>query len=86
MLSQAQDVVAVRREIIDLLRLQLEALDSPQGLTETKLMECYERQTRVQELRDQLQELSNRREAESGFLFNPAMAASVAPSAEAAVV
>jgi hypothetical protein len=50
-----EDVVAVRQEILDLLRQQMEALDSPLGLTDTKLKECYDRQTRVQELREQLQ-------------------------------
>ena len=65
--SQVEDVVGVRREIVVLLALQLEALDSPQGLTEAKLMECYQRQTRVQELRDQLQAISDLKEAQLGF-------------------
>jgi hypothetical protein len=45
----------VRREILDLLRQQMEALDSPLGLSDARLTECYERQARVQELRDKLQ-------------------------------
>lgn len=86
MLSQAQseDVVAVRREIVDLLRQQLEALDSPDGLSEATLMECYQRQTRVQELRDQLQSISDHKRAEGGFLFDHSMASVEAPAKIAA--
>ena len=49
------NVMAVRQEMLDLLRQQMDALDSPQGLTDDQLRECYMRQTRVQELREQLQ-------------------------------
>jgi hypothetical protein len=52
------EVMAVRAEITSLLRQQLEALDSPDGLTDSKLIECYDRQSRVQELREKLQGLS----------------------------
>jgi hypothetical protein len=83
--SQVEDVVGVRREIVVLLALQLEALDSPQGLTEAKLMECYQRQTRVQEWRDQLQAISDLKEAQLGFQFNPSVAASVENAAEVSV-
>ena len=55
MQTAMEDVVAVRQEILDLLRQQMDALDSPLGLTDTRLKECYERQARVQELRDRLQ-------------------------------
>jgi len=48
--------VGVRREILDLLRQQMDALNSPLGLTDEKLRECYERQARVQELREKLQD------------------------------
>jgi hypothetical protein len=68
-----------------LLALQLEALDSPQGLTEAKLMECYQRQTRVQELRDQLQAISDLKDSQLGFQFNPSVAASVENAAEVSV-
>ena len=53
--GRVEDIAAVRREIVDLLRQQMEALDSPLGLTDAGLRECYERQARVQELREQLQ-------------------------------
>jgi hypothetical protein len=53
--GRVEDIAAVRREIIDLLHQQMEALDSPLGLTDARLSECYERQARVQELREQLQ-------------------------------
>jgi hypothetical protein len=56
MQSQAEDMVAVRREILDLLRQQMDALNSPLGLTDEKLRECYDRQVRVQELREKLQD------------------------------
>jgi hypothetical protein len=60
---QAEDIVAVRREMLDLLRQQMEALDSPQGLTDSLLIECYNRQGRVQELREKLQAISSNQEA-----------------------
>ena len=66
MQSQAEEIVAVRQEILELLRRQMEALDSPLGLTDDRLIECYERQARVQELREKLQALSSSQvEAES---------------------
>jgi hypothetical protein len=59
MQSGAEDMMAVRKQIVHLLHQQMEALDSPQGLTDERLTECYERQARVQELRDRLQALAN---------------------------
>ncbi len=43
---ESEDIVAARREILDLLRQQMEALNSPLGLTDEKLRECYDRQDR----------------------------------------
>jgi hypothetical protein len=60
---QAEDIVAVRREMLDLLRQQVEALDSPRGMTDAQLIECYNRQGRVQELREKLQAVLNKQEA-----------------------
>ncbi len=57
-----KDIVAVRREMLDLLRQQMESLDSPGGLTDSELIECYNRQGRVQELREKLQALLAERE------------------------
>ncbi len=58
--------MAVRHEILQLLCQQMEALNSPLGLTAARLRECCERQGRVQELREKLQALSNsEREAAS---------------------
>lgn len=45
----------LRQEILQLLRQQMDALDSPFGLTDDQLRECYVRQMRVQELREKLQ-------------------------------
>jgi hypothetical protein len=53
--ATTEEMAAVRREILDLLGQQMEALDSPLGLTDARLTECYERQARVQELREKLQ-------------------------------
>jgi type II secretory pathway component GspD/PulD (secretin) len=53
------ELVAVRQEILQLLRQQIDALNSPLGLTDARLTECYERQARVQELREKMQALSN---------------------------
>jgi hypothetical protein len=55
----AEDMMAVRKQIVHLLHQQMEALDSPQGLTDQRLTECYERQAQVQELRERLQVLAN---------------------------
>jgi hypothetical protein len=52
--SQVEDMVAVRREILDLLHQQIVVLNSAPELTDDQLRECYERQGRVQELRDKL--------------------------------
>jgi small-conductance mechanosensitive channel len=52
---QAEDIVAVRREMLDLLRQQLEVLNSAPELKDSQLRECYDRQGRVQELREKLQ-------------------------------
>ena len=54
-----EERVAVRQEILYLLGQQMDALDSPLGLTDARLSQCYERQARVQELREKLQALSN---------------------------
>src|ERR1700731_3744387 len=59
MQTGAEQIGAVRQEILELLRQQMEALDSPLGLTDARLSECYERQARVQELRETLQALSS---------------------------
>jgi hypothetical protein len=59
-MQDSEEIAAVRQEIYDLLRLQMEALDSPLGLTDERLSECYDRQSRVQELREKLQALTNR--------------------------
>lgn len=55
--AETTDIAVVRREIMELLRQQMEALDSPNGLTDARLTECYQRQARVQELRETLQAL-----------------------------
>jgi len=55
MQPQAEDIVAVRREMLDLLRQQLEVLNSAPELKDVQLKECYDRQGRVQELREKLQ-------------------------------
>lgn len=50
-----EDMEAIRQEILGLLRQQMEALDSPKGMTDDQVRECYLRQNRVQELRELLQ-------------------------------
>jgi hypothetical protein len=78
----SENMVAVRQEILDLLRQQMEVLDSPLGVTEDKLRECYERQSRVQELREKLQTASNS-EREIHSSPNMARAVSVSPDSAA---
>ena len=53
--SQDEVIVAVRREMLDLLRQQIQVLTSGLELTDSQLRECYDRQCRVQELRDTLE-------------------------------
>jgi hypothetical protein len=62
---QDENIVAVRGEMVDLLRQQMESLDSPGGLTDSQLIECYNRQGRVQELREKLQALLGTQETVS---------------------
>lgn len=59
MCAGMENIAAVRQEMLDLLGLQMEALDSPQGLTDVQLRECYLRQNRVQELREIMQAAAN---------------------------
>jgi hypothetical protein len=56
--ARGEEIAAVRQQIINLLREQMETLDSPLGLTDERLSECYRRQERVQELRERLQALA----------------------------
>lgn len=82
-MQDRDEIAAVRQEIYDLLRLQMEALNSPLGLTDARLSECYERQSRVQELRERLQALTNR-EVEARCISSEAPeAASAEPGASA---
>jgi hypothetical protein len=60
-MQAADELVAMREEILELLCQQMNALDSPLGLSDAQLIECYERQARVQELREKMQALSNAR-------------------------
>src|ERR1700693_201657 len=55
MQPQAEDIVAARREMFNLLRQQMEVLNSAPELTDSQLRECYDRQGRVQQLREKLQ-------------------------------
>lgn len=48
------DADSIRREMLSLLRQQIEVLNSSSGPTDDQLRECYLRQLRLQELRDQL--------------------------------
>lgn len=56
---RAEEMNAIRQQIMRLLQQQMEALDSPLGLTDQRLSECYARQARVQVLRERLQALAN---------------------------
>ena len=49
------EISILRQEILYLLSQQMAALDSPLGLSDSGLTECYRRQERVQELRERLQ-------------------------------
>lgn len=53
--ADTEDREEIRQEILQLLKQQMDVLDSPVGLTDEQLRECYLRQTRVQDLREKLQ-------------------------------
>ena len=55
MLSELEEIGAVRREIWNLLKLQMETLGSAQELDDRQIIECYNRQIRVLELREKLE-------------------------------
>ncbi|HEY1657021.1 MAG TPA: hypothetical protein VGG14_01635 [Candidatus Sulfotelmatobacter sp.] len=55
MASELEEIGAVRREIWNLLKLQMETLGSAQALTDRQIIECYNRQIRVLELREKLE-------------------------------
>jgi hypothetical protein len=69
------NIAAVRQEIMDLLRQQMEALNSPLGLTDARLSECYERQARVQELREKLQAATSSEPAVASTTLEGSMSA-----------
>jgi len=48
-----QDSDRLRREMMSLLRAQMQALETP-GLSDMELTACYRRQEQVDELRDRL--------------------------------
>lgn len=93
--GKAQEIAAarIREEIMDLLRQQVEALDSPQGLSDERLSECYQRQERVQELREKLQALAglegdkglSQCEASNSMETTPSAAQPPAASADAVI-
>jgi hypothetical protein len=56
--ARVEEIAAVRQQIINVLREQMETLDSPLGLTDERLSECYRRHERVHELRERLQALA----------------------------
>jgi hypothetical protein len=58
---------AVRREIWNLLQLQMETLSSAQELTDQQIVECYNRQIRVQELREKLEMCNSDSRGEFAF-------------------
>jgi len=81
-----EDIAAVRQEILELLRQQMEALDSPLGLTDARLSECYERQARVQELREKLQAAASSEPGISSTSHEATAAETSSSGAQATVV
>ena len=76
----SEDIVAVRREILDLLRQQMAVLDSPSGVTDTQLTKCYQRQLRVQELRERLQAATAQFHSEGSQMSTPPVAEAMGAS------
>jgi hypothetical protein len=56
---QTDGMLDVRQEMIELLRQQMSVLESGDDLSDAQLRECYERQGRVQQLREKLEMASN---------------------------
>jgi hypothetical protein len=84
--ARVEEIAAVRQQIMNLLREQMETLDSPLGLTDERLSECYRRQERVQELRERLQALAGAGPASADVADSTCPAAPpLAASSEAAV-
>ena len=75
--TSLNEMAAVREAILYLLRQQVEALNSPL-LTDAQLRDCYERQKRLQDLRDRMQALTSAGEPSSFVL--PAALASAHPA------
>jgi hypothetical protein len=57
MASELEEIGSVRREIWNLLKLQMETLGLAQELSDRQIIECYNRQIRVLELREKLEML-----------------------------
>lgn len=58
MQSQVEGATGIRREMMNLLRQQVKILDSSRELSDIQLRECYDRQSRVQALREELQAIA----------------------------
>jgi len=53
-MAQNEHCQELRRQIFQLLRAQMQALEEPSKLSDVELSTCYQRQEKVAELRDQL--------------------------------
>jgi hypothetical protein len=53
--AKLEEIGAVRRELWSLLQLQIDSLGSTQELSDRQIIECYNRQIRVLELREKLE-------------------------------
>lgn len=68
--SELEEIGAVRREIWNLLKLQMETLGSAQELTDRQIIECYNRQICVLELREKLEMCSPENRPGLAFTLN----------------
>jgi hypothetical protein len=68
MQSQVEGATGIRREMMNLLRQQVKILDSSRELSDIQLRECYDRQSRVQALREKLQAIAEEDSRVAAFL------------------
>jgi len=68
--AELGEIEAIRREIWKLLQLQMETLSSAQELSDRQIIECYNRQIRVLELREKLEMRSSENRPEFALRLN----------------
>jgi hypothetical protein len=69
-MADINDIGTIRSEIWNLLQMQMETLRSAQELTDRQIIECYNRQMLVQELREKLEACTSENRPEFALTEN----------------